>query len=63
MITVMASAAVSPALANISNAFPQASATLIKTILTLPSLFIIPFSLISSLLVKNTETREYCYQA
>lgn len=47
----MASAAVSPALANISNAFPNASTSLIKTVLTLPSLFIIPFSLISGHLV------------
>jgi len=51
MITVMASAAVSPALANISNAFPEAGMGLIKTILTLPSLFIIPFSLLSGVLV------------
>jgi len=51
MITVMASAAVSPALANISNAFPGVSISLIKTVLTLPSLFIIPFSLISGHLV------------
>jgi len=51
MITVMASAAVSPALANISNAFPDASISLIKTVLTLPSLFIIPFSLLSGHLV------------
>lgn len=47
----MASAAVSPALANISRAFPDASINLIKTVLTLPSLFIIPFSLISGHLV------------
>lgn len=47
MITVMAGAAVSPALANISNAFPSASASLIKMILTLPALFIIFFSLVS----------------
>lgn len=51
MITVMASAAVSPALANISRAFPDASINMIKTVLTLPSLFIIPFSLISGQLV------------
>lgn len=51
MITVMASAAVSPALANISNAFPDTDTNVIKTILTLPSLFIIPFSLFSSYLV------------
>lgn len=53
MITVMASAAVSPALANISNAFPEASVNMIKTVLTLPSLFIIPFSLISGQLVRK----------
>lgn len=47
MITVMAGAAVSPALGNISNAFPGASANLIKMILTLPALFIIVFSLLS----------------
>jgi len=47
----MASAAVSPALANISNAFPNVSTNLIKTVLTLPSLFIIPFSLLSGHLV------------
>jgi len=51
MITVMASAAVSPALANISRAFPDVSIGMIKTVLTLPSLFIIPFSLISGHLV------------
>lgn len=53
MITVMASAAVSPALANISMAFPDANVNMIKTVLTLPSLFIIPFSLLSNLIVKK----------
>lgn len=52
-ITVMASAAVSPALANISNAFPEAGTSTIKTILTLPSLFIIPFSMLSGLLTRR----------
>ncbi|NMM63948.1 MFS transporter [Clostridium sp. P21] len=47
MITVMAGAAVSPALGNINNAFPSASANLIKMILTLPAIFIIAFSLLS----------------
>jgi len=51
MITVMASAAVSPALANISRAFPEVGIGMIKTVLTLPSLFIIPFSIISGHLV------------
>ncbi|WP_428897652.1 Cyanate permease [Parelusimicrobium proximum] len=53
MITVMASAAVSPALGSIAKAFPEAGFTLIKTILTLPALFIIPFSLLSSVLVRK----------
>lgn len=47
MITVMAGAAVSPALGNIRNAFPSASTNLIKMILTVPALFIIIFSLLS----------------
>lgn len=47
MITVMAGAAVSPALGNISNAFPDADTNLIKMILTIPALFIIVFSLLS----------------
>ncbi|NFF67078.1 MFS transporter [Clostridium sporogenes] len=47
MITVMAGAAVSPALGNIRNAFPNAGTNLIKMILTVPALFIIVFSLLS----------------
>lgn len=51
MITVMAGAAVSPALGNIRNAFPNASTNLIKMILTLPAIFIIIFSLLSGKLI------------
>lgn len=47
MITVMAGAAVSPALGNIINAFPDASTNIIRMILTIPALFIIIFSLLS----------------
>ncbi len=47
MITVMAGASVSPALGNISSAFPDADTNLIKMILTIPALFIIVFSLFS----------------
>jgi len=52
LLTVMASAAVSPALARIRQAFPGADVILIKLVLTLPSLVIIPFSLVSGWLLK-----------
>ncbi len=47
LLTLMASAAVSPALAEIRKAFPEVNQTTIKLILTLPSLMVIPFSLMS----------------
>lgn len=50
MATVMAGAAISPALGLIAQAFPEASETIIKLILTAPSLMIIPFSFLSSFL-------------
>lgn len=50
MATVMAGAAISPALALIAKAFPKASPVMIKLILTAPSIMIIPFSFISSYL-------------
>lgn len=50
MATVMAGAAISPALGLIAQAFPDASETMIKLILTAPSLMIIPFSFLSSYL-------------
>lgn len=53
MITVMASAAVSPALGSIAAAFSGVNITLVRTVLTLPALFIIPFSLISGVLVRR----------
>ncbi|MBN1913789.1 MAG: MFS transporter [Candidatus Omnitrophica bacterium] len=46
LLTVMASAAVSPALAKIKQAFGNVDITLIKLVLTIPSLLIIPSSLI-----------------
>ncbi len=52
LLTVMASAAISPALARIRQAFPGADITLIKLVLTLPSLVIIPFTLVSGWLLK-----------
>jgi MFS family permease len=57
LLTVMASAAVSPALAKIKQAFPAADITLIKLILTLPSLFIIPASLLSGVLVRRMKKK------
>ncbi|SFH27591.1 Predicted arabinose efflux permease, MFS family [Desulfotomaculum arcticum] len=47
LITVMSGAAVAPALGNITTAFPGTNPTLIKLILTLPAMFIIPFTFIS----------------
>ena len=57
LLTIMASAAVSPALAKISQAFPDVSRTVIKLILTLPSLLIIPFSLLSGWLTSRMKKR------
>src|SRR5699024_1353330 len=47
---VMAGAAISPALGLIAKAFPDASRTMIKLILTAPSSIITPFSFFSSYL-------------
>lgn len=57
LLTVMASAAISPALAKIRQAFPQADITLIKLVLTLPSLLIIPFSLLGGWLAGRMSKR------
>ncbi|MHA6261205.1 MFS transporter [Sporosarcina sp. CAU 1771] len=53
MATVMAGAAISPALGLIAKAFPDASPTMIKLILTAPSIMIIPFSFLSSYLTSK----------
>ena len=50
MATVMAGAAISPALGVIAEAFPQASPTMIKLILTAPAIMIIPFTFFTSFL-------------
>lgn len=47
LLTVMAGAAISPALGNIRQAFPDASAEAIKMIISMPAMMIILFSLIS----------------
>lgn len=51
LLTVMAGAAISPALGTISQAFTQASPLLIKLIITLPALFIILTSLFFNYLI------------
>lgn len=57
MATVMAGAAISPGLGLIAKAFPEASPTTIKLILTAPSLMIIPFSFLSSYLTNFMRKR------
>ena len=57
MATVMAGAAISPALGVIAKNFPDANPTLIKLILTIPSLMIIPFSFVSSYLTTKITKR------
>jgi MFS family permease len=57
LLTVMASAAVSPALGKIKLAFGNADITLIKLVLTMPSLLIIPFSLIGGWLASRMKKK------
>lgn len=57
MATVMAGAAISPALGLIAANFPDTNPTLIKLVLTAPSLLIIPFSFFSSYLTKRISKR------
>ena len=57
LLTVMSGAAVSPALARIAAAFPDADATSIKLILTTPAAFIIVFSLLSGRLCARFSKR------
>lgn len=57
MATVMAGAAISPALGLIAKAFPEADETMIKLILTAPSIMIIPFSFLSSFLTSKIRKR------
>lgn len=57
LITVMSASAISPALYLIAAIFPNATPTMIKLILTGPSLTIVPFSFISSYLVNYMSKR------
>ena len=52
LLTIMTNAAMAPMLGLISQSFPQAGPTLIKQVMTIPSLMIIIFSIISGLLVR-----------
>ncbi len=61
LLTVLAGAAVSPALAQIQNAFPDASDLAIQMILTLPPLLIIPFSLFSGWLALRFRKRSMLF--
>lgn len=57
MATVIAGAAISPALGLIAANFPETNPTYIKLVLTAPSLLIIPFSFLSSYLTKKIAKR------
>lgn len=57
MATVMAGAAISPALGVIAKAFPDASQTRIKLILTVPAITIIPFTFLTSYLTTKLRKR------
>ncbi|MFA6812399.1 MAG: MFS transporter [Bacteroidaceae bacterium] len=61
LLTVMASTAISPALSTIKNAFPYATDTQIKLVLTLPSLVMIPFSFISGWLSSKIDIKKVLY--
>ncbi len=57
MATVMAGAAISPALGVIARAFPEASSTMIKMLLTAPAITIIPFTFLTSYLTTKLSKR------
>lgn len=57
LLLIMTGAAMSPSLGNISDAFNDSSKLLIKMILTIPSLMIIPSSIISGKLVEKIKKR------
>ncbi|WP_332633507.1 MFS transporter [Halalkalibacter flavus] len=61
LLTIMAGAAVSPALGDIALAFPNASETTIKLILTLPSVMIIPFIFVSSFLTRRYQKKQILF--
>ncbi len=58
LLTVMAGAAVSPALGVIAEAFPQAGRLTVQFVATLPALVMIPFLFVSSWLVSHFPKRK-----
>jgi len=58
MVTIMAGAAVAPALGKIAEFFPEESLTTIKLILTLPAVFMVIFSLVSGRLTARFSKRK-----
>lgn len=61
MLTILAGAAVAPALEKVRLFFPDASVTLIKMVITLPSIFIIIFTLISGKLLQWLHRKKVLY--
>ena len=58
LLTIIAGSAISPAMNEISKAFPYENELLIKMILTIPNLVLIPFSLISGKLSHTRSKRK-----
>jgi len=63
LLTIMAAAAVSPALPEISLAFPDVDQTMIRLILALPALVVVPFSLLSGWLASKMSKKIILYVA
>ncbi|KIX12325.1 MFS transporter [Dethiosulfatarculus sandiegensis] len=53
LLTIMAGAVVAPAIASIARAFPLASGSSIKLVLTLPALMVIPFAFFTNRLTRT----------
>lgn len=58
LLTIMAGAAVAPGLGEITKAFPGESQTMIKLVLSLPPLFIVPFSILSGILSSRVSKKK-----
>lgn len=61
LLTIVASAAVSPALNEIKNAFPSITNSDVKLVLTLPALVMVPFSLLSGWLSARFSKKNLLY--